>query len=70
MKHAMDVIFDFQWVAMGIVVGIALVARVVVFCYWWVRGAWEDERRNKSTGPPRASKRFQGRDPEAPKFGE
>jgi hypothetical protein len=43
-NHAIDVISDIQFVALGVIVGLAVMGRVAVFCYWWVAGAWQDEK--------------------------
>lgn len=46
MKQVMYVIFDIQWA----IIGVATVARIGVFCYWRVRGAWDDEKCRRSGG--------------------
>lgn len=50
MKHVEEVIFNLQWLALGTILGIAVVVRVAVFCYWWIVGAWEDEQCQRSGG--------------------
>lgn len=42
--HAMQVVQDVYVTVLSAVMSVAVVARIGVFCYWWVVGSWHKER--------------------------